>query len=400
MRRLIDLLSHKKGGWSGVKMDFIDCRALIRGRGDNWLVFVLALLCCGSGAVNGQPYIGMTIDGVYQPSDVGTEPVTADHSWLWLEFAGGARFTWYFGPGTDGGAVFAKAQGHPPYDDGSGGGTVFHDPGELTGEFLFLNEPAVLFTVEDGITMNEDLGISMRNLRVFRGTVESDIGSGLAGNAMVPEVSDITGLTEGENGWQLYADGRYDLVIYTNWLGQQAAIHFAGRMVANPAPRITGVWPSSGVEGDVIFMFGSGFAGAETVQLAIDGTPVPLVQVVTDDLLLFVLPAGVVSGPITVTSEHGQAASPTAFGVPVASPVITGVWPGEGARVGDVVFVFGKGFAAPASVSVGDGQTGTVQVVSDEMLIFLMPESATRGALLVHSPGAEIAGPEVYRVWR
>ena len=400
MRRLTGLLSHKNGGWSDVQRNFTDCRARISVHRGNWLIFVLALLCCGSWSANGQPYIGMTIDGVYQPSDVGTEPISADYSWLWLEFAGGARFTWHYGPGTDGGIVFAKAQGHPPYDDGNGGGTVFLDPGELTGEFLFLNEPAVLFTVENGITINEDLSISMRNLRLFRGIFESDIGSGLAGDAMVREVSDITELAEGENGWQLYADGRYDLVFYTNWLGQQAAIHFAGQMVADPAPRITGVWPNSGAEGDIIFVFGSGFAQAETVRLAIDGTPVPLVQVVTDDLLLLVLPAGAGSGPITVTSEHGQAASPTDFGVPIAAPVITGVWPAAGARVGDLVFVFGKGFAAPASVLVGEGQTGTVQVVSDEMLIFLMPQSATRGALLVRSPGSEIAGPDLYRVWR
>ena len=373
---------------SQCKAAFVNLHTLLRN------LLVMYMLVCSSASAH--DYTGLTIDGAYMPSDVGTFPLTTDYSWLWYEFLGGARFSWFYGPGTDGGVIFNKSQSHPPYDQG-GAGTLYHDPGEMTGEFLFLNEPSVLYNANTGITIDDTNTIDMRNLRLFRGTVEDDIGASMEGNSLVPPVADISSLTEGESGWQVYPDGSYDLFFYTSWLGQPMGIHFTGQTIPALPPTVSGFWSDNTDPGVFVFVFGSNFEYGAT-QVSIDGVVAPLVQVVTTDMLIFQLPAGVNSGIITVTTPHGSDQSSTSFGNSSGGLEISGVWPGAGAHPGDFVFVFGSGFSSPIIVDIGSINAPLVQVVSDGMVIFIMPDDAVTDLILITTGGTTVSTPTVYTV--
>lgn len=340
---------------------------------------------------------GLTIFGQYQPSTVGTFPVTSDFSWLWLEFAGGARFSWRFGPGTDGGIVFGQAQPHPPYDSGSGYGTAYGTSGTLTDVFTFLNEPTVFFSAAGGIAIAADDSLDLSNLRLFRGVNEVNLGAGVAADVIVPLVADITALPKGKNGWQLRPDGSYLLVYYTAFAGAPMALHLAGTAIPMPPPTVTGFWPSNGPANTVVFVFGSGFAASGS-EVRVNGLPVGAVHVLSDKLLLFLLPPGDVAGPLTITTPSGSTTSSTSFGAVVSGLLITGIWPPEGST-NTIVFVFGSGFVPGATeVAVNGVRSQAVQVVSDGMLLFMLPAGATTGPVSVTTPGASVTSSESLRV--
>lgn len=188
------------------------------------------------------PYLGLTIEGAYRPSVIGTLPADADESWLWFQFTGGGRFTWFYGPGSDGGAVLGQPQGHPPYDDGQGGGTLYGTPGQLTSPFVFLNQPSVFYSDGTGLRLDATNRIDMRNLRLFWRETESDVGIGVNGSAWIPQVPDVLALGERESGWSVAGDGRYDLIFHTEWRGAPMAVHFTGSVLAAP-PTVAAAWP-------------------------------------------------------------------------------------------------------------------------------------------------------------
>jgi hypothetical protein len=70
---------------------------------------------------------------------------------------------------------------------------------------------------------------------------------------------------------------------------------------------IDGIWPASAAPGDFVFVFGSGYGQGMTVALA--GTPVPLVQVVSGEMFVFVVPAGASTGPVTITTASDSVTS-------------------------------------------------------------------------------------------
>jgi hypothetical protein len=63
---------------------------------------------------------------------------------------------------------------------------------------------------------------------------------------------------------------------------------------------INGIWPASAAAGGFVFVFGSGYGQGMTVSLG--GTPVPLVQAVSGEMSIFVVPAGATTGAITITT--------------------------------------------------------------------------------------------------
>ena len=55
-------------------------------------------------------------------------------------------------------------------------------------------------------------------------------------------------------------------------------------------------------------MFGSGFDDVNT-QVSVNGLNILLVQVVTDNMLIFQVPAGMSSGPVQVATTAGSVTS-------------------------------------------------------------------------------------------
>jgi hypothetical protein len=70
---------------------------------------------------------------------------------------------------------------------------------------------------------------------------------------------------------------------------------------------ITGIWPASASAGDFVFVFGSGYAFPMSVSIG--ATPVPLVQVVSPDMFIMIVPPGASTGPVSVTTSSGSATS-------------------------------------------------------------------------------------------
>lgn len=163
-------------------------------------------------------------------------------------------------------------------------------------------------------------------------------------------------------------------------------------------PRVTGVWPAEAASLAFIFVFGGYFHAGSPPTVAFNGLPSPAVQVVSDDMLIAMLPAGDVQGPVVVTNELGSAAAPDPFGGGASGLRITGAWPGAGMAAGSFVFVFGGGFGPDTSVSIGPTPAPLVQVVTSEMLIFMMPAGAEAGPIAVQSGGAAVVTDFDYRV--
>lgn len=163
-------------------------------------------------------------------------------------------------------------------------------------------------------------------------------------------------------------------------------------------PRVTGVWPAEASSPAFIFIFGGYFHAGGQPAVAFNGLPSPAVQVVSDDMLIAMLPAGDVHGPVVVTNELGSAAAPDPFGGGAPGLRITGAWPGAGMAAGGFVFVFGGGFGPDTTVSIGPMPVPLVQVVTSEMLIFVMPSGAEAGPIAVESGGAAVATDFDYRV--
>lgn len=342
--------------------------------------------------VHSHDYKKLTIDGSYSPFEFGTFPVTTNYSWLWYEFLGGARLTWHYGAGTMGGITFNQPQSHPPYDN-NGKGTLYGDAGELGGNFLFLNEYSVLYSANNGIQIDDQNTIDMRNLRLFRGNVESDIGAGIL-NSQVPLINDINTLIEPQSGWQLYPDNSYDLVFYTQWLDAPMAIHFHGEAIPAIAPEISGYWPASANAGEFIFVFGSDFEIGNT-QVNVNNINVYISQVITEDMLIFILPGGDTNGPINVTTHHGSASILTQV---VNGLYMSGIWPGNAAAKGDFVFIFGSGFNNPLTLTIGNTAIPVVQVVGEDMLIFQVPQDAVTGNITITSNNQSITSSNPYTI--
>lgn len=157
---------------------------------------------------------------------------------------------------------------------------------------------------------------------------------------------------------------------------------------AAAATTVTGFWPASGAVGNVIFVFGSGF-DLTSNQVQINGIPVLLVQPISSDLLLFVLPGGNTNGPICVTPSPGTSVCSTlAFGTVLNGVNITALWPAQG-KTNSIIFVFGSGFdPAPGKtqVSLAGNPLYAVQVIDPALLLFIVPEGAVSGPVTVTTP--------------
>jgi streptogramin lyase len=82
---------------------------------------------------------------------------------------------------------------------------------------------------------------------------------------------------------------------------------------ASPAPAICGFTPAWGPAGSTVTISGSGFTGATAV--AFNGTKATSYTVGSDTQITATVPAGASTGPITVTTPGGTAASTTNFTV-------------------------------------------------------------------------------------
>ncbi|MBI5170632.1 MAG: T9SS type A sorting domain-containing protein [Candidatus Eisenbacteria bacterium] len=148
-------------------------------------------------------------------------------------------------------------------------------------------------------------------------------------------------------------------------------------------PSIASVSPAGGRVGDLVTINGTDLHDVHTVSFA--GTPASIDNQYFQRLQVRV-PAGAVSGPITVTNPRGTVTSATSFYVGVA-PIVSAVEPDSG-RQGEVVRVRGRHFADATRVKFGPASSATFAVESDSVLYATVDANAITGPVTVTNPAA------------
>ena len=176
-----------------------------------------------------------------------------------------------------------------------------------------------------------------------------------------------------------HAAGTVDITV-TNVNGQSATKSSGFTYIAEPAPTVTAVSPSSGytVGGTQITITGTGFAMASGIPtVTIGGTPATSVDVTNPTNITAVTPthaAGVQD--VVVTNPDGQSGTGTGKFTYVASPqpAVTGVSPANGPiSGGTAVTISGSNFFPGAQVTFNGVPAANVAVANSQMITAVSP---------------------------
>ena len=159
-----------------------------------------------------------------------------------------------------------------------------------------------------------------------------------------------------------------------------------------PPPALTGFTPASGPVGTTVTLTGTGFIAPVSVSFA--GT-VAQTTLVSATSATAIVPAGAVTGTLTITTAGGAATSATSFTV-IPPPAISGFTPASG-PVGTSVTIDGSGFVAPLTVRF-NGLAATSSIVSATQVRATVPTGATTGTLSVTAAGGSVTSTSSYTV--
>jgi hypothetical protein len=145
------------------------------------------------------------------------------------------------------------------------------------------------------------------------------------------------------------------------------------------APVVSSFSPASGKAGDTITLAGSNFTGATAVNL---GTfAASSFTVVSATQITAVVPAGAVTGTLSVINASGTGTSTGTFTV-LKAPAVTGMNPTSG-KAGDTVTLTGSGFTGTTSVKFGTLAATTFNVASDNSLTAIVPAGVVTATITV-----------------
>jgi len=148
---------------------------------------------------------------------------------------------------------------------------------------------------------------------------------------------------------------------------------------------------SFGKVGASIGIFGQGFTG--TTAVAFGGTPATY-TVSSDTYLTAKVPAGALSGQVTVTTPGGKLTSNKEFRV---TPQITSFSPTSGA-VGTVVTITGVSLKQTTSVTFGGVRAITFTVNSDTRVTATVPTGAKTGKIGITTAGGSATSATSFTV--
>ena len=160
---------------------------------------------------------------------------------------------------------------------------------------------------------------------------------------------------------------------------------------AKDAPHVTGFTPTTGVAGTNVTITGDRFTGATSVKFA--GVAARY-TVSSDTSIAATVPAGAMSGKISVTNAVGTATSTGTFTVPVA---ITRLSPSSG-PVGTVVSVYGTGFTGATAVKFNGVAATNFTVLSSTWIKATVPAGATTGTVSVATPSGTAPSPSAFTI--
>jgi uncharacterized repeat protein (TIGR03803 family) len=143
----------------------------------------------------------------------------------------------------------------------------------------------------------------------------------------------------------------------------------------------------SGKVGTTAELLGQGFAGTSSVSF--NGTPATTFKVVSDTYLTATVPAGALTGSVTVATAGGTLTSNHIF---LVVPSIQKINPSSGA-VGSPVTITGSGLTQATKVSFGGGKAAAFTVNSDSQITATVPTGAKTGRIVVTTPGGTATSP-------
>ena len=153
-------------------------------------------------------------------------------------------------------------------------------------------------------------------------------------------------------------------------------------------PTINGFSPSFGLVNTSVTIFGANF-NVGTPVVRFNGVEAATPTDVSFGQLATVVPAGVTTGPITVTTSNGTATSSAKFYLPA---IVTSVDPIFGSQV---VTIAGTNFTDATAVKFNGTDAASFSVHNDNSIGAVVPFSATSGHISVTTPAGTVSNNAV-----
>ncbi len=159
-----------------------------------------------------------------------------------------------------------------------------------------------------------------------------------------------------------------------------------------PPPGAPTFTPASGPAGTVVTLTGTGFTG--TTQVDFGGHAAQVFNVVDDTTLTATVPPNAVTGPVTVVTPGGAAASVGVFTViqPLVLLTVSGFTPAAG-PVGTPVVLTGARMDQAIGVTFGAVAAPAFHVDNDGQITVPVPPGAVTGNLVIQTAGGPVPVP-------
>jgi predicted small lipoprotein YifL len=150
-----------------------------------------------------------------------------------------------------------------------------------------------------------------------------------------------------------------------------------------PCPTIGGFTPGNGLIGSSVVITGSGFTGVTAVRFSNNVSAIFSIDSATQ--ITATVPAGVISGPITITRPGCSEIQTGSFTV-IPCPSIGGFSPGNG-LIGSSVVITGSGFTGMTAVRFSNNVSATFSIDSATQITATVPVGAVSGPIMTTRPG-------------
>jgi hypothetical protein len=163
-----------------------------------------------------------------------------------------------------------------------------------------------------------------------------------------------------------------------------------------PAPRITGIAPSSGAVGTNVTISGSGFQPTMgSASVTFNATVASTIVSWSDTQIVVTVPAGATSGAVSVRAANSVFSNQDVV-FTMANPVVTGLVPASG-PAGTQVQINGSGFGVTQGNSTVSfsGAPATIVSWSATQIVAVVPAAAVSGPVQI-TEGGVVSSPNVY----
>jgi hypothetical protein len=145
--------------------------------------------------------------------------------------------------------------------------------------------------------------------------------------------------------------------------------------------------PTSGPQGTIVTLQGSGFTNVSTVSVG-QGAALEWTMV-NDNQLILTVPASATTGPLTLVDPEWNAITPNSFSV---TPILSTVSPTSG-PVGTQVKITGSGLVGATLVTFGSATQASFDIEGPNQINAYVTSDATTGAVQVTVAGTVVTGP-------